>query len=359
MTKLKYLLPYAVREQLYEKIQGVRLARELYTAFREKKKANPKTVFLVLTPEHSNLGDHAIAKAETDLLICNGIDYVEITGFQLYTLQKTGFLSVMNGRPILINGGGNMGTLWFEAEKFMRDIIIHNPRSPIFILPNTIYYEDTDYGRQEFERSKTIYNAHKNLHIYARERVSYEKMKDVYHTVKLIPDMVLSLNWSDDATYQERKGCLLCLRSDLEGICTADQKKQLYDTLKPVFDGDVRFSDMHHSANVSVAAREDALLQKRKEFQSARVVVTDRLHGMILCAITGTPCVVIDSVSPKVKGCYEWIKHLDYIKFCETTADILPVIRSFHGETYIYDNKCFSHYYDDLICDIKKEITGE
>lgn len=359
MLKIACLIPYTIRERICEKVQEIRLVSELCGAFRKKKRANPQTVFLVLTPEHTNLGDHAIASAETDLLIRNGMDYVEITGRQLCMLQKAGYISAMNGRPILINGGGNMGTLWFDVEELMRDIISHNPRSPIFILPNTIYYEDTDFGRQEFERSKAIYNAHRNLHIYARESLSYEKMKDVYRAVKLVPDMVLSLNWSDKVTSQVRKGCILCLRNDLESIYTTEQKQQLYDTLKSVFGGDVRFSDMHYSDDVSVAAREDALLEKRMEFQSAQLVVTDRLHGMILCAITGTPCVVVNSVSPKVKGCYEWIKHLEYIRFCETPADILPAIHSVQGKTYIYDNKCFLPYYDDLICDIKKEITGE
>ena len=59
--------------------------RQLY---RSKKKANRKTVYLILTPEHTNLGDHAIAFSETELLRQHGFDYIEITGAKLLELQK-------------------------------------------------------------------------------------------------------------------------------------------------------------------------------------------------------------------------------------------------------------------------------
>ena len=62
--------------------------------YMEKKSRCPDVVFLVLTPEHANLGDHAIAYAEAEMLKKAGIDYVEITG-------KTFFpptLDILKGR---------------------------------------------------------------------------------------------------------------------------------------------------------------------------------------------------------------------------------------------------------------------
>ena len=77
---------------------------------------NPTSVFLILTPEHNNLGDHAIALAEIELLNSIGFKYIEITGKQLFKMKKFKYLSIMNGRPILINGGGNLGSIWFDME---------------------------------------------------------------------------------------------------------------------------------------------------------------------------------------------------------------------------------------------------
>ena len=81
----------------------------------EKKRHNPYVVYLVLTPEHTNLGDHAIASEETRLLQRLGIDYIEITGAQLNALKSQKLLGVMNRTPILINGGGNLGTRWCDV----------------------------------------------------------------------------------------------------------------------------------------------------------------------------------------------------------------------------------------------------
>ena len=49
----------------------------------------------------------------------------------------------------------------------------------------------------------------------------------------------------------------------------------------------------------------------------ASIVLTDRLHGMIFSAITGTPCVASSNYNHKIKESYEWIKYLPYIKYAE------------------------------------------
>ena len=58
------------------------------------------------------------------------------------------------------------------------------------------------------------------------------------------------------------------------------------------------------------------------EFARSSLVVTDRLHGMIYCCVTGIPCVALDSKSKKTSGVYEWIKDLPYIAFAESVSDV-------------------------------------
>ena len=44
-------------------------------------------------------------------------------------------------------------------------------------------------------------------------------------------------------------------------------------------------------------------------FKTSKIVITDRLHGMILSAITNTPCIAINNSNGKVAGVYEkWLK---------------------------------------------------
>ena len=322
------------------------LKKKYLEEFKEKRKKNPKTVFLIMTPEHGNLGDHAIAQAEVDLLATMGVDYVEITGEQLEALKRNRLLGMMNGYPILLQGGGYLGTLWFGSEQCLREIIRKNHRSQIVLLPNTIYYEASTWGEEEFKRSIDIYNQHRKLLIFARERTSYGIMTEAYRNVKLVPDIVLSLNYTNVDI--ERKGCLICLRSDCEKTMTEDQYNVVLKQVGRLFGNDIIHTDMIAKKKISPAERKQALLDKFHQFSAAELVVTDRLHGMIFCAITGTPCIVLDSKSPKVRGCYEWIKDFPYIRFADSVSHIAQEYSQIPKAVYQYDSASVQPYYEQL-----------
>ena len=217
------------------------------------------------------------------------------------------------------------------------------------VMPNTIYYGDSEEDLLYLENSKQIYNSHKNLYLYAREKLSYDFMKGVYDNVKLIPDMVLSLKFSSDAN---RNGCVLCLRNDRESVLTAESRKRIKDIACNLFDDNVTSSDTVIAYPVLVAERRNELIKKLGVFSSSQLVITDRLHGMIFAAITGTNCLVLDSKSPKLRGCYEWIKHLDYIRFVDEVSDIENIYRSLTAINNKFDNIDLIKYFDSLKIDI-------
>ncbi len=324
--------------------------KELKHRFKDK----PYTVFLLLTPEHDNLGDHGIAWAEEMFLNENEIQFIEITGRKLCELQKNGMLNLFNGFPILINGGGFLGTLWKESEDLLRNIMQANPKSSIMCLPNTIYYEDSIIGKEEFEKSKKIYNTHKKLYLYARENKSYSIMQRAYKNVKLVPDMVFSLNQCKQNT--KRNGCLLCLRSDREKTRTDNQDETIRQQVTELFGDDITITDMIAPYQITPDQREQELEKKFDQFRKAELVITDRLHGMIFAAITGTPCIVIDSKSPKVRGCYEWIKDLDYIRFAENVSRITEEYHKISKCEHTYNNEHLQHYYQELADDIIHKV---
>ena len=91
-------------------------------------------------------------------------------------------------------------------------------------------------------------------------------------------------------------------------------------------------------------------------FRHTELVITDRLHGMIFSAITGTPCIVINSKSPKVRGCYEWIRHLDYIQFCDDVSRIKDIYEKMEKKKYEYDNNRLRPFYDSLKKDLLQAV---
>lgn len=330
--------------------------RDIYPLYRQKLQ-NPEAVFLVFTPEHNNLGDHAIAQSETTWLEDMDIPYIELTGRTLETLSRGKCLNLMNGRTILIHGGGYMGTIWPESEALLRQIIEKNPRSRILLLPNTIYYEEDAEGRRELAESQRIYNAHKHLKLYAREKISYETMKALYRDVAIAPDLVLRMNRCKDGI--ERSGCILCLRSDQEKTRSEQDEAEVKTQITQIFGGNVSRVDMIAEGNVPVARRDQALELQFDRFRHAELVITDRLHGMIFCAITGTPCIVINSKSPKVLGCYEWIKQLPYIRFCEDVRELTRIWQSIPKRDWKYDPSVLLPLYEPLKNDILRFTKGK
>lgn len=340
-----------IKNFLYKLTNHIHLLKKYKPIFKEHKK-NPNKVFVVFTPTHENLGDHAIALAQMKFLTDMGIPYTEIPESELYKLREFGLLKLFNKTKIFIIGGGNLGTLWFRVETMFRDIIIAAPKADILIFPSTIYYEDTDFGRKEFEKSKKIYNNHKSLTLYARENISYEIMKNAYNNVKLVPDMVFSLNKFEKNV--ARNGAVLCLRNDLERTLSEEDENLIYEQIHQLFGDKITKTDMYAPYKVYTENRNQELTKKFDQFKNTKLVITDRLHCMIFCVITGTPCIVVNSKSPKVKGCYEWVKDFEYIKFADDVSDIAELYNSIPQKEFIYDNSKFMPFYETLKEDILK-----
>ena len=81
------------------------------------------------------------------------------------------------------------------------------------------------------------------------------------------------------------------------------------------------------------------------EIGKRKLVITDRLHGMIFCAITGTPCIVFSNYNHKVKGSLKWLEHLNYIRFLddsskteETLKELINIKETKYDNTDILKN---------------------
>ncbi len=316
---------------------------------------HPKTLFLVMTPEHENVGDHAIALSETRFLEAMGLPFREVTSHQIAVLESKGLLGIFNGSTIVANGGGYLGTLWFSSEQMLRELIRSNPKSKIVLLPNTIYYEASAWGQEEKRKSVEIYNRHEDLTLFAREQNSYEQMKALYKNVHLVPDMVLTMEFGQSPW--ARKGCAVCLRNDCEKTMPEDQQMLLEQTVRKYFGNQVKQTDMVQTHWVPVSRRQQTVEEKIQEFQKVQLVITDRLHGMVLCAISNTPCIVFGSKSHKVRGTYDWIRHLPYIRFADSAEQLDALIPELLAQKACrYDNSGLLPYYEKVREVLRKDV---
>ena len=140
-----------------------------------KNTQNQQRMILIGTAVSGNLGDQAISIAEMEFLTSNfpNVEVIEIQQ-TLYTQAATTIKPLINNQDILfINGGGFLGTLWPIAENMARDIIQTFQKNRIIIFPQTIYFEESDWGKEELVKSIQVFQKHSDLTIFVRDKASY------------------------------------------------------------------------------------------------------------------------------------------------------------------------------------------
>lgn len=313
---------------LLKQKKGLHRQKQVYMQelrrIENEKKQYPHSLFLCMTPNSRNLGDQAIAETECRLLKQWFPQYhiIEVYNSTIYGDRIYGHLAdCIDGAPLICTGGGNIGTLWLEgAEKNMRHLVSANPASPIFIFPNTAFFEPNVHGKRELELSRAVYNAHDRLYIFLREVISYTFCKQYFHNVYLTPDIVMLYDFQRKDN-QPRNGVCLCLRADSEKTMRKAEEDMLESKLRMLFSS-VTKTDMLSSTRLNKSTRKKAIQQKMEQFVNAQLVVTDRLHAMIFSAVTETPCVVLPSKSHKIEGCYQWLSDLPYIRIAKDIEEI-------------------------------------
>ena len=319
--------------------------------------ARPEFI-IVGSPTHVNLGDSAITISQINFLkkIDPGRGSIEELIFSEYNKDRSLYKKAISPKSVICGlGGGNMGNQWSEEELFRHELIEDFPQNPIIIFPQTIFYLDNKNDGIKKESIK-LYNSHQNLTLVAREQKSFEIMKELYANCKilLVPDIVLSSSKNDfGVTASERKDVLLCLRSDAERKINDTEAAKIIEYLNSQ-NLSFRKTDMYSDCEVTKENRAECVRKKMQEFCEAKLIITDRLHGMIFAAVSETPAIVIGNYNHKISGSFEWIKSLPYIKFADSIDEVLteiPEMLKIQGCTY--DNSALSSYFDLLVEEVK------
>lgn len=320
------------------------------------KNDNRPKVYLLDLPGHGNLGDEAIAVSEYaflekycrkygyDLLLFNVAEFIP----NLYWYKK----NIKKNDIILCHGGGNIGDEYDFFEDVRRTIIHEFKDNQIIIFPQTYYFNTTEDAKKSELFGQKIFNQHKDLTIFAREKYSYEKMKKIFNkcNVYLTPDMVLNYPYSAEMnSLKDHKKVLFCMRDDVEASLSETKIKELENNLtKKGYT--VKYTDTatDNAFGSDIEGAKKAVDAKIKEFSSAELVLTDRLHGMVLTSLSGTNCIVFTNYNYKVKGVYNWLKDYKGIHFYKGKEDISAIIDSLENETYTYDHGKYSEYFEKM-----------
>lgn len=277
-----------------------------------------KRVFIFLAANYGNLGDIAITYAQHILLQTWKPNYsiVEVPANCTYSYLKGIITQITTEDIITFVGGGNMGDLYPLYENLRQVIVNKLPNNQIIQFPFTSDYSKTLQGYFIKKAAKRIYGNHKNIKFLAREEMSSKNMSSLLRRhIETVPDIVLTLDYFREKN--KRSGISICLRNDKEKLLSEDNKSEILDYIKSLFN-EIEVTDtIIEDKLVSLANKEYLLNKYLEKLSDKRIVITDRLHGMIFAYITGTPAIVFCNSNKKVQYCYEWIKNCGYIFYID------------------------------------------
>jgi pyruvyl transferase EpsO len=274
---------------------------------------------LVEFPDYANVGDSAIWLGQRRWLRRSGIRTAYASTMATY--DRDVLAARVGSGVILLQGGGNLGDLWQRHQQFRERVIADFPEHRIIQLPQTITFQNLENLR----RARAVFNAHPNLTLLVRDRRSLELARNEFRVTSLLcPDMAFLLGtlrrpappqvevlWLARSDKESRgawprfdkagAGRLDWRVDEVSGMVTAarfltQQIAHRGRAVRPAWACQPWLFDVIAQQRLTRGCR---ILTR------GRVVVTDRLHGHILCLLMGIPHVILDTAFGKIRAFYD------------------------------------------------------
>ncbi|WP_414753862.1 polysaccharide pyruvyl transferase family protein [Anabaena sp. CCY 9910] len=326
-----------------------------------------KSCALLDYPDHPNIGDHLIWLGGVIYLtnvMKTQIKYTcSLHNFSPKTLEDN-----IGKSPIVFHGGGNLGDLWTEQQKFREGIISKYRDRPIVILPQSLYF------RHEVNLIKTanIFNSHPSLTIFLRDERSYKIAREAFDKCQVFkaPDMAFQMTDLQDIFHiQNTKSSILYLsRKDRE--INQKQSENIFDLPNLVVEDWIAYEwkfghptkklakyvstlyrevwqrglatpiewnsrqkwqnsypyevDFNHVYQPSIHQLSWSLMHSGVyQLKQHRLVITNRLHGHIICVLFNIPHVFLPNSYYKNEAFYEeWTKEIPDCRFIKDTSEV-------------------------------------
>lgn len=224
--------------------------------------------------------------------------------------------------PIVLQGGGNLGTLWAEHQDLRLRVIRDFPDRRIVQMPQSARFEDQDSLRVFADAVR----GHGDVHIFVRDRASLELLSQAGVDAALCPDMALFMGRLSRPRQEPRTPIMMLARTDHESsglrewwdssdrmdnsvelaewsMSRSDQLRwTAWKTPHRIRRRQPRMTIMSHRAYDAMA--QIPFQSAVRQISGARVLITDRLHAHILATLMGIPNFVVDNNYGKLSGIY-------------------------------------------------------
>lgn len=311
---LKKLIPNSVKSRV-----KARLLPQ-YPTFVSNYTKEQRKVIIFLCGYYQNLGDMAITLAQRSFINDTFPEYsiICVPADKTFLWMRAIRSVVGESDIITLTGGGNMSDNYPSLEDARRFVISSFPKNKVISFPQTCDFS-FDVLSKQAKRSLKVYSKHKCVTFFARESLSLDRMKRLLpeSDVRFCPDTAFLLDIPQKSF--RRDGAILCLRDDCESELSVDKLKIL-NILERIC-GKVITADTTDISPEACAPEnaENSVNGFLETLSKSALVITDRLHCMIFCALTATPCIAFDNANHKISALKEdWLKDVPYIKLLKS-----------------------------------------
>jgi len=298
-------------------------------------------------PNHPNVGDSAIWLGEYMFLQQNGYRENLYLG-EINTYSKDDLSGFIGNGTILLHGGGNIGDLWPKHQLFREQVISDFPDNRIIQLPQSVCFRED----ASLQRARAVFERHPDLTVLTRDGESLDIVTGKLNTRAILcPDMAFYLGPASDEPAAIIK-CVWLTRGDLE--VRSDIKRPghrdgvwIYDWMTDDFTTALRSSVMlryQYSVETDPAKQntlrksmsdlfpqlaQERVLRGYQGLARGHGVVTERLHGHILCMLMDIPHCILDTPYGKIRNFVEaWGYESPLVQWSASPDDALETILS-------------------------------
>jgi exopolysaccharide biosynthesis predicted pyruvyltransferase EpsI len=294
---------------------------------------------LVDFPRHRNAGDSAIWLGEVTALRALGV--AVRASCDRTTYSPSSLRRKVGDHPILLHGGGNLGDLYPTHQQLRERILTDFRGHPTVQLTQSIQFNDP----ANLERMRRVVAQHGALTIIVRDERSEAIAREKFDArIERCTDLAFAIG-PIARPRRARVPVLRLARIDKEAARRDEQLvAPTFDWLAPPASRRVRARFAASDGLVQVAVgggRMPGLLpasshklaydayarqnvdRAARLLSGGEVVVTDRLHGHILCALLGIPHVLVDDKYGKVGSFYaSWTSGLQTARFARDPSQV-------------------------------------
>ncbi|WP_372733645.1 polysaccharide pyruvyl transferase family protein [Nocardioides sp.] len=303
---------------------GVRFERDL-----RREVGEGSEVVLVDFPDHANVGDSAIWCGEIEALNRCGTRIV--ASYSSYNFNPSHFRQVLSRHTsavVLIHGGGNLGGLYEHHHRLRLAVLQSSHGSRVVQMPQSLDWA-SERHRDELVQAASPFG--RDAVFMVRDKGGFGRISEVGLFGCTTPDAIHALERTQALAF---KGPLIHARTDGESASSLSNlsvnssdwpperrrawRRQAADALLRV--GLTREGSMQgRLENQNLLARQ-RLERGIRLLAGHSLVLTDRLHGMLIAQMLGIPVSAVDNSTGKLSRYVDtWIKPID------------PVPVTFHG----------------------------